>query len=55
MSDELFSLIKGVFVGVGIIGAGGILIDQHLTTGVVLLLISLLGLIVLKKVWNTNE
>lgn len=55
MSTELLSLIKGLLVGAGVIGAGGVLIDSYSFPGVVLLLISILGLIVLKKVWDTNE
>jgi hypothetical protein len=52
MSEEVKALIKGLIMGTGIIGFGGILVNSSWVPGTVLLLTAVVGFIVTKKVWN---
>lgn len=55
MSNELKGLIKGLIVGTGIVGAGGILIGASWVPGVELLLIAVIANVIVNKLWSKNE
>lgn len=55
MEEEMIALIKGIILGIGILGFGGILIGTSWIPGVVLLSISVISFVITKEVWSHNE
>ncbi len=55
MNEETKVLIQGLFVGVGVVGIGGVLIGTSVAPGVVFVLVAIVGFIVTKKVWEHSE
>jgi hypothetical protein len=55
VSNELKGLVKGLIVGTGIVGAGGILIGTSWVPGVELLLLAVIANITVNKLWSKNE
>lgn len=55
MNTEAKALIKGLIVGTGVAGAGGILIGTSIVPGTLLLLLAILANIVVNNVWSNDE
>lgn len=55
MSEEIKAFVKGLTLGLGVVGAGGILVGPNWITGALLLSIAIIANITLKKIWSKYE
>lgn len=55
MSIEVRAFVKGLILGTGVIGAGGILIGTSFVPGLLLLLIAIVANVTVNHIWSDNE